>query len=59
MLQGHRNSVISVAVANGFPLGPQYGVFATGSGDCKARIWKYTKTDAGIDSGSKIKEVRD
>lgn len=56
MLQGHRNSVISVAVANGFPLGPQYGVFATGSGDCKARIWKYTKIDAGVDS-NKVKEV--
>lgn len=59
MLLGHRNSVISVAVANGNPLGPQYGVFATGSGDCKARIWKYTKTDAGIDSGSQIKEVKE
>ncbi|QLL31120.1 hypothetical protein HG536_0A09370 [Torulaspora globosa] len=58
MLQGHRNSVISVAVANGFPLGPQYGVFATGSGDCKARIWKYTKIDAGSDS-NKIKEVKE
>lgn len=43
MLQGHRNSVISVTVANGHPLGPDYGVFATGSGDCKARIWKYSK----------------
>lgn len=43
MLQGHRNSVISVAVANGSPLGPEYNVFATGSGDCKARIWKYKK----------------
>lgn len=45
MLQGHRNSVISVAVANGQPLGPNAGVFATGSGDCKARIWKFTRTD--------------
>uniref|UniRef100_A0A8C5ZAC0 Uncharacterized protein n=1 Tax=Marmota marmota marmota TaxID=9994 RepID=A0A8C5ZAC0_MARMA len=43
MLQGHRNSVISVAVANGSSLGPEYNVFATGSGDCKARIWKYKK----------------
>ncbi|KAL6950164.1 general transcription repressor [Hanseniaspora vineae] len=44
MLQGHKNSVISVAVANGQPLGPEYaGVFATGSGDCKARIWKFKK----------------
>lgn len=62
MLQGHRNSVISVAVANGFPLGPQYGVFATGSGDCKARIWKYTKTEAAPGSDltqPKIKELRD
>ncbi|CAR28248.1 hypothetical protein ZYGR_0N07410 [Zygosaccharomyces rouxii] len=58
MLQGHRNSVISVAVANGYPLGPQYCVFATGSGDCKARIWKYTTT--GNDSNDpKVKEVRD
>lgn len=41
MLQGHRNSVISVAVANGKPLGANYNVFATGSGDCKAKIWKF------------------
>ncbi|CAI5757750.1 unnamed protein product [Candida verbasci] len=41
MLQGHRNSVISVAVS----LNSQgtEGVFATGSGDCKARIWKWTR----------------
>ncbi|KAJ9094542.1 general transcription repressor [Naganishia cerealis] len=41
MLQGHRNSVISVAVSlnsNGTE-----GIFATGSGDCKARIWKWTR----------------
>ncbi|KAI8329507.1 WD40-repeat-containing domain protein [Chlamydoabsidia padenii] len=36
MLQGHKNSVISVAVSpNGRPL------FATGSGDSRARIWSY------------------
>ncbi|KAG0671779.1 general transcription repressor [Maudiozyma exigua] len=45
MLQGHKNSVISVAVANGKPLGEQYEVFATGSGDCRARIWKFSKTN--------------
>lgn len=62
MLQGHRNSVISVAVANGFPLGPQYGVFATGSGDCKARIWKYRRVGAAAGNeanDSKVKEARD
>ncbi|KAL1914353.1 uncharacterized protein VTP21DRAFT_8992 [Calcarisporiella thermophila] len=38
MLQGHKNSVISVAVSpkSGQPL------FATGSGDCKAKVWAYT-----------------
>lgn len=35
-LQGHKNSVISVAIS---PIG---GVFATGSGDGRARIWSYT-----------------
>ncbi|CCK69778.1 chromatin-silencing transcriptional regulator TUP1 KNAG_0D00250 [Huiozyma naganishii CBS 8797] len=54
MLQGHRNSVISVAVANGHPLGPEYQVFATGSGDCRARIWKFSK----LDSASKVKEIQ-
>ncbi|OZJ02980.1 hypothetical protein BZG36_03146 [Bifiguratus adelaidae] len=35
-LQGHKNSVISVAISpNGRPL------FATGSGDNRARIWSY------------------
>ncbi|KAI8820693.1 WD40-repeat-containing domain protein [Fimicolochytrium jonesii] len=34
MLQGHKNSVISVA------LGSAAGLFATGSGDCRARIWR-------------------
>ena len=36
-LQGHRNSVISVAP------GPRtdIGIFATGSGDSRARIWRY------------------
>ncbi|CAG8598281.1 16238_t:CDS:10, partial [Acaulospora colombiana] len=38
MLQGHKNSVISVALSpalNGSKL------FATGSGDCRARVWRY------------------
>ncbi|KAG1441705.1 hypothetical protein G6F56_011362 [Rhizopus delemar] len=36
MLQGHKNSVISVAISpSGKPL------FATGSGDNRARIWSY------------------
>ena len=35
MLQGHKNSVISVAPS---PVG---GYFATGSGDMRARIWSY------------------
>ncbi len=39
MLQGHRNSVISVSVAGTGELGG--GLFATGSGDCKARIWRW------------------
>ncbi|KAG4096409.1 WD40 repeat-like protein [Neocallimastix lanati (nom. inval.)] len=37
MLQGHNNSVISIA------LNPMGGMFATGSGDRKARIWRYTQ----------------
>jgi glucose repression regulatory protein TUP1 len=36
VLQGHRNSVISVAVSK------TGKVFATGSGDSRARIWSYT-----------------
>ncbi|OAD72236.1 hypothetical protein PHYBLDRAFT_26909 [Phycomyces blakesleeanus NRRL 1555(-)] len=36
MLQGHKNSVISVAIS---PSGQP--VFATGSGDNRARIWSY------------------
>eukprot|EP01132_Coremiostelium_polycephalum_P000983 gene983-1249_t len=38
MLQGHKNSVISVALS---PKSSPYGVFATGSGDFRARLWKY------------------
>lgn len=34
MLQGHKNSVISVAPC------PTGALFATGSGDMKARIWR-------------------
>lgn len=41
MLQGHRNSVISVSVSNS-PINSS-GMFATGSGDCKARIWKWSE----------------
>lgn len=41
MLQGHRNSVISVAVSLN-SLATE-GVFATGSGDCKARLWKWKR----------------
>lgn len=41
MLQGHRNSVISVAVSFN-SLGTE-GVFATGSGDCKARLWRWRR----------------
>lgn len=55
MLQGHKNSVISVAVSNGQPLGPQYQVFATGSGDCRARIWKFNKNNDGT---PKIQELQ-
>ena len=36
MLQGHKNSVISVAPS------PAGNYFATGSGDMRARIWQYT-----------------
>lgn len=35
MLQGHKNSVISVAVS------PSGKAFATGSGDCRARLWSF------------------
>ena len=41
MLQGHRNSVISVSVSP--VVNPKGGYFATGSGDCKARIWKWER----------------
>ncbi|TKX25480.1 transcriptional repressor [Elsinoe australis] len=37
MLQGHKNSVISVA-----PSPARGGLFATGSGDMRARIWRYS-----------------
>lgn len=46
MLQGHRNSVISVAVSPVLSEGFNGGYFATGSGDCKARIWKWEKVSA-------------
>jgi len=37
MLQGHKNSVISVALSPSL----SRGVFATGSGDYRARLWKF------------------
>ncbi|CAG8621980.1 6850_t:CDS:10 [Cetraspora pellucida] len=40
MLQGHKNSVISVALSPALS-GPTGKLFATGSGDCRARIWRY------------------
>ena len=36
VVQGHRNSVISVDVSRG-----QHPMFASGSGDSRARIWRY------------------
>ncbi|KAJ3080498.1 general transcription repressor [Quaeritorhiza haematococci] len=41
MLQGHKNSVISVALAN------SGGLFATASGDCRARIWRVSADRGG------------
>lgn len=35
MLQGHKNSVISIDLAR------SGGLLASGSGDCHARIWSY------------------
>ena len=32
---GHKNSVICVAVS------PTEKIFATASGDCRARLWRY------------------
>jgi len=43
MLQGHKNSVISVAPSP--VVSPTGGYFATGSGDMRARIWSYTRLD--------------
>lgn len=40
MLQGHKNSVISVA-----PSPVQGGLFATGSGDMRARIWRFVLSE--------------
>lgn len=36
-MTGHKNSVISIA------LGPTGGLFATGSGDMKARVWRVSR----------------
>ncbi|CAG8434882.1 768_t:CDS:10 [Diversispora eburnea] len=36
MLQGHKNSALSPALS-----GPVGKLFATGSGDCRARVWRY------------------
>jgi WD40 repeat protein len=59
MLQGHKNSVISVA-----PSPVQGGLFATGSGDMRARIWRFVLmmffpcfshlTDSTLDSHATI-----
>ena len=38
-LQGHKNSVISVAVS---PVG---SMLATGGGDCRARVWKWSTNE--------------
>ncbi|QPG75328.1 hypothetical protein FOA43_002681 [Brettanomyces nanus] len=48
MLQGHRNSVISVSVSPVMSTsrGLNGGYFATGSGDCKARIWKWERVSS-------------
>ncbi|KAG7693466.1 hypothetical protein KL930_000479 [Ogataea haglerorum] len=48
MLQGHRNSVISVNVSPVMTQkrGVNGGYFATGSGDCKARIWRWEKVSS-------------
>ncbi|PVU96526.1 hypothetical protein BB561_001115 [Smittium simulii] len=35
ILQGHKNSIISVSLSR------KKHIFATGSGDCRARIWSY------------------
>ncbi|KAJ3413492.1 general transcription repressor [Chytridiales sp. JEL 0842] len=46
MLSGHKNSVISVALA------PSGGLFATGSGDSRARIWRvYNAGGQGLPAG--------
>jgi len=39
ILQGHKNSVICVAVS------PTEKIFATASGDCRARLWRYGFSD--------------
>lgn len=46
MLQGHKNSVISVAVC------PTGMIFATGSGDCRARIWSYTYATSAVSNAN-------
>lgn len=43
MLQGHKNSVISVAPSPVIPGPNRCGFFATGSGDTTARVWQYTQ----------------
>lgn len=50
MLQGHKNSVISVSVASNSVFDEDTYVFATGSGDCKARIWKLTKQKPRVET---------
>ncbi|SMN20659.1 similar to Saccharomyces cerevisiae YCR084C TUP1 General repressor of transcription [Maudiozyma saulgeensis] len=46
MLQGHNNSVISVSVATESVFPDKCKIFATASGDCKARIWKLMENNS-------------
>ncbi|PJF19010.1 Transcriptional repressor TUP1 [Paramicrosporidium saccamoebae] len=46
MLQGHKNSVISVAIS------PHGTYFATGSGDYRARIWSYSNMEDAAAKGT-------
>lgn len=43
MLQGHKNSVISIDLSRAG------GLLASGSGDCHARIWSYGPPDSRSD----------
>jgi len=43
-LEGHKNSVISISVN---PTNPN-GTFATGSGDCRAKVWRYSSSPKSV-----------